>query len=221
EYCFPVKIYVTDKIYDILVPDTKCCKILRKANTASMSDSDSMPGFKEDRLAVEEKISEAREQQMCVVRLAQDKVNKLNACFPTDSLSRTKTAAFNTYGQEYLYDPILQDVLEERGQAMSEVDRLWADVLVRNPYLSKIITKIDLKALSYLRRLDVEEFRRGYRFHFYFDPNPYFYNKHLCKEVFTDIPKVSANCVVVESDEEENLPCASSSIPVLWKKCRV
>ncbi|BFZ14079.1 hypothetical protein BsWGS_17118 [Bradybaena similaris] len=221
EYCFPVKIYVTDRIYDIMIPDTTGCNVLKKVNNATMFNSDSIPGFKEDRLKIEEKLNEAKEKKMCVVRLAQDKVNKLSKCF---SPGTTGTKEYNEYAQECLQDPILKTALEERSQAMSKVDRLWADALVRNPYLSDIITKSDLAALNYLNRLDVEEFSRGYRFHFHFDPNPYFWNEHLCKEVYTKSPAISANCVPFVDKSKANdagsLPCASTSTPVLWKKCR-
>ncbi|BFZ25679.1 hypothetical protein BsWGS_28718 [Bradybaena similaris] len=76
--------------------------------------------------------------------------------------------------------------------------------MVRNSSLANRITENDMRALVYLRRLEVErEGRSGYRFHFYFDPNPYFSNKHLCKEVRVG---------------QETGAVRSQSTPITWKE---
>ncbi|GFS02843.1 lysophosphatidic acid phosphatase type 6 [Elysia marginata] len=105
--------------------------------------------------------------------------------------TRTRHLRLNRHRQHYQYDPTLQPLFEERGRAIANVDRFWANVLNRDPALRDVITESDMKALIYLRNLEVEQFEgtlsSGYRIHFYFDKNPYFYNNHLCKEVFTKV----------------------------------
>ncbi|GFO41750.1 protein set-like protein [Plakobranchus ocellatus] len=62
---------------------------------------------------------------------------------------------------------------------------------MRDETVGSNITREDMKALAYLRNIEVEQFEglltSGYRIHFYFDKNPYFNNSHLCKEVYTKV----------------------------------
>uniref|UniRef100_A0A0B7ABB1 2-phosphoxylose phosphatase 1 n=1 Tax=Arion vulgaris TaxID=1028688 RepID=A0A0B7ABB1_9EUPU len=203
----PVKIYVTDKKYNILVPDTDVCTVLRKANHIGMFDSDTIPGFKSDRLAVEKQINDEREKNIEVVKEIQYRIDQLCGTSGIDSCYRAPTSQINNHHQPYVRDAVLHPLIEERSRAIQRVGRLWPSAMSRNANLAQVITQNDMKALVYLNRLEVERLgggrHSGYRFHFYFDPNPYFYNEHLCKEVYSNKTQGALS---------------SLSVPIIWKQ---
>ncbi|KAK3798420.1 hypothetical protein RRG08_047331 [Elysia crispata] len=183
----PVQIQISDPDYNVLIPNTQGCEILRKNSHSAMKHPDFLQGFKEQRIEVEAHIGKPRQQSLDAISQVQSKIDS--------TLQNTRTQAtrleLNKHRQPYLYDPVMQPLYEERGQAIKYLDRFWANVLNRDPVLCDIITESDMKVLIYLRTLEVEQFdgklTSGYRIHFYFDKNPYFYNSHLCKEVFTQV----------------------------------
>ncbi|GFN85879.1 protein set [Plakobranchus ocellatus] len=190
----PVQIHLSDLNYNILVPDTRYCEVLRKNNHSAMVHPDFLPGFKEQRLEVEAEITKFRDNLLKSVIETQSKVDAALQHQATKA-KQTSDVRFNKHRQHYLHNPALQPLYEERGRAIARVDRFWPDVLNRDPDLQDVITRDDMKALIYLRSLEVEQFEgmytSGYRIHFTFDRNPYFYNTHLCKEVFTRVNPVA------------------------------
>ncbi|RUS73222.1 hypothetical protein EGW08_019023 [Elysia chlorotica] len=183
----PVQIEISDPDYNILIPNTHGCQVLKKNNHSAMVHPDFLPGFKEQRLEVEAYILKSRQQALEMVTHIQ---SKLDSALQSER-TRTPRLELNKHRQPYLRDPRAQPLFEERGRAIANIDRFWANVLNRDPTLRDIITEPDMHALVYLRDLEVEKFKgtltEGYRIHFYFDKNPYFHDRHLCKEVFTRV----------------------------------
>ncbi|KAK3780379.1 hypothetical protein RRG08_062000 [Elysia crispata] len=214
ECCGPVRIYIPDPCYNILVPNTETCGVLRKSNHATVNP-DSLPGFKEKRCEVEEHIMRQKEPLKEAVREVQSRIDQIVEYYENEGV-RTTRREINKHRQHYQYDPLLQPLYDERGRAIDKVDRFWANVLNREPALQDIIKRGDMRALVYLRNLEVEQFvgtiatgyrihlvvfplprnleveqfegtiATGYRIHLYFDKNPFFHNTYLCKEVFTN-----------------------------------
>ncbi|CAG5121599.1 unnamed protein product, partial [Candidula unifasciata] len=202
EQISPIKIYITGNKYNILVPDATNCAVLNKVNHAAMNHSDLLPGFKDDRLTVEKAINDERQEKIKAVKAIQEKINRLRgSAVKKDSVHSLEHSKGS---QSSLKNQGLQQLTEDRNRAIDQVERLW---MVRNPNLANRITEEDMQALVYLRRLEVEQvegkFHPGYRFHFYFDPNPYFSNEYLCKEVY----------IHQQADAEK-----SWSTPIAWKE---
>ncbi|GFS05072.1 protein SET [Elysia marginata] len=202
--CGPVRIYTPDPCYNILVPNTETCAVLRKSNQSAMVNPDFIPGFKDQRLEVEEHIMKRREKLLEAITEVQSRLDATSAFYESEG-PRTRYREINKHRDHYLHDPHMQPLYDERAQAIEKLDRFWANVLTREPALQDIITTGDMRALVYLRNLRVEQFEgtvaSGYRIHLYFDENPFFHNTHLCKVVYTN----------------ENSPILSRETPIKWK----
>ncbi|RUS72500.1 hypothetical protein EGW08_019728 [Elysia chlorotica] len=207
--CGPVQIWTPDPCFNIMVPNTDTCAVLRKNNHHAMIHPDFLPGFKEKRLEVEEHIMKRRDSQLEAITEVQTRLDMMVQFYETEGV-RTRRRAMNKHGQHYLHDPYMQPLFEERGRAIQKMDRFWVNVLNREPALKKIITRGDMRALVYLRDLEVEQFEgtlnSGYRIHLYFDKNPFFHDTYLCKEVFTS---------------ENPLAPPSRQSPIHWRSHKV
>ncbi|XP_059140459.1 lysophosphatidic acid phosphatase type 6-like [Physella acuta] len=204
----PIDIHIADENYNILVPDTNVCEVLKKVNHSAMLHSDFIEQMKDDRLKVEAEIDRGIEVKMETLKTAQrllsNQVSHENISFiPETHLKYNKPSPFN--------EPKTYPLLQDRNKAAEDIHRFWSRVIMRHPVLRENISEEDLKMLFYLKRLEVEklenEFYSGYKFHFYFDPkNPFFYNQHLIKEIYTRVNPIA------------NL---SKQTPILWKDFEV
>ncbi|XP_012936372.1 uncharacterized protein LOC101855780 [Aplysia californica] len=204
----PIHIYISsDEEMNILIPDTHNCPVLKKVNHAAIIHSDSVPHMKKDRLKIEDQIESFQEFHMKAVEKIQKKVSHQNEIYKTTRRGPC-SMRFNQQRRPYLHDPDMYPLTQERGRAAEKVTHFWADVLSRHPQLGQSVTEDDMKALVYMKRLEVEEFQgkfqSGYRYTFHFERNPYFYNDMLVKEVYSP-------------GREDVAPSWSSEIR--WKPC--
>ncbi|BFZ25678.1 hypothetical protein BsWGS_28717 [Bradybaena similaris] len=124
EQVSPVKIYITGTKNNILVPDTAGCAVLKKVNHAAMMHSDFIPGFKDDRLAIEKIINDVREKKIEAVKVIQGKINRLSKSAVKGD--RIHSLEHSTRHQPQLENPALQQLIDERNRAIDKVERLWA-----------------------------------------------------------------------------------------------
>ncbi|KAH9509675.1 hypothetical protein Btru_044223 [Bulinus truncatus] len=196
----PVKIFIPNDRYNILVPDTTNCEVLRSVNHSAMLHPDFIPGVKEDKQKLEDYLTQTRQKQLECVEKAQEKINKY---LEFQGVPQTVNE-YNDFRNLCERDLVLDPLLEERNAAILKVNRFWYSVMLRHPVLCEFFSEDDYLVLSFLRGLEIDEFTgtntSGYRVHFYFEANPFFHNKHLCKEVYTSGTGVT-----------------SKSTPIVWK----
>uniref|UniRef100_A0A2C9KSZ8 Uncharacterized protein n=1 Tax=Biomphalaria glabrata TaxID=6526 RepID=A0A2C9KSZ8_BIOGL len=201
----PVKIFIPNEHYNILVPDTTNCEVLRKVNHSALLHPDFIPGMKEDRLKVEKHLAQIRQNRLECVEQVQAKINRY---FEFEN-SLERTSEMNQFNQSYEHDPVLYPLFQERNYAILKINQFWYSVMLRHPVLNEFFKEEDYNVLAYLCGMEAEEFQgkfaSGYRIHFYFDSNPYFYNKHLCKEVSYSGETISAkNISIAWKPQAEN-----------------
>ncbi|CAL1533831.1 unnamed protein product [Lymnaea stagnalis] len=201
----PIKVSVASDDYNFLIPDTNNCAVLKKMNHSAMLHSDFIPNMKRDRIEVEDRINAPRDELLEHVKEEQHLIDQQLAIYQVTGRQHI-VPMLNDFREMYQYDPVLNPLYQKRNESIEKIDRFWSSVMRRHPALGESLTQDDLKALVYLRKFEVEEFQgkfaSGYRFHFHFDANPYFHNKHLCKVVYT---KIHAKAK------------PSNRIPIMWK----
>ncbi|GFO41751.1 hypothetical protein PoB_006825600 [Plakobranchus ocellatus] len=126
--CGPVKIYIPDPNYNLLIPDTEDCDVLKKNNISTLVHTDRLPGFKDQRLEVEAHIMKFREKLLEAVAEVQARIDSMLDFYKNEG-ARTHVLEINRHRQHYQYDPILQPLYEERGRAIAKVERFWASVV--------------------------------------------------------------------------------------------
>ncbi|KAJ8265918.1 hypothetical protein COCON_G00150170 [Conger conger] len=76
--------------------------------------------------------------------------------------------------------------LDQRSAIIRSIPGFWVTALLNHPLLSAHIDETDEEALSSMSHLEVEfqeDPRRGYRIAFHFNPNSYFHNNTIFKEL--------------------------------------
>jgi hypothetical protein len=105
------------------------------------------------------------------------------------------------------YDKLRQPFYKKRCEHIAKIPKFWMTTLLNHPQISSIISEEDEEILKHLTEVEIvemEDAKSGFKINFHFEPNPFFENSILTREIFMSDNPIKPSVCEIKWKEGQN-----------------